>query len=151
MNHQLKRHTSSPLRAGGRRAPARYPQVGPYSLKLAQRPSDSGASRHLADGAARVEWPQDDADDAAAAAAARRPDLSNVGLVVWSSGFVLADLLIRRPPLGPWPGVSVLELVGGLLVISYVLYAICRGPGCVESPNCVLGGLGRLAVGWRRL
>jgi len=37
-----------------------------------------------------------------------------VGLVVWSSGFILAELLLRRPPLGAWPGVRVLELVSGL-------------------------------------
>lgn len=57
-------------------------------------------------------WPQDDEEDRqAAAGGGRGPDLSNVGLIVWGSGVVLADLLLRRPPLGPWPGVRVLELV----------------------------------------
>ncbi|KAI8463651.1 MAG: hypothetical protein J3K34DRAFT_475003 [Monoraphidium minutum] len=84
-------------------AEERLLQVGPYSLLLRQSPGESGAARHLAEGA-RVEWPQDDAEDAAAAAAGAGPDLRNVGLVVWSSGFVLADFLLRRPPLGAWPG-----------------------------------------------
>lgn len=37
-------------------------------------------------------------------------DLSRVGLVVWQAGFVLADLLLRRPPFGSWHGASVLDL-----------------------------------------
>lgn len=37
-------------------------------------------------------------------------DLSRVGLVVWQAGFVLADLLLRRPPFGSWHGASVVDL-----------------------------------------
>ena len=37
-------------------------------------------------------------------------DLSRVGLVVWQAGFVLADLLLRRPPFGAWHGAQVLDL-----------------------------------------
>jgi hypothetical protein len=87
------------------------PQLCHITLRFRQRPAASRAARHLREGP-RVEWPQDDAEDAAAAAAGAKPDLSNVGLVVWSSSVVLADLLLRRPPMGAWPGVRVLELVG---------------------------------------
>lgn len=39
--------------------------------------------------------------------------LDNVGLVVWQSAFVLAELLISHPPLGPWHDVSVVDLGTG--------------------------------------
>ena len=44
-------------------------------------------------------------------------DLSWVGLVVWQAGFVLADLLLRRPPFGSWHGASVLDLGCGTGVL----------------------------------
>ncbi|KAI8467056.1 MAG: hypothetical protein J3K34DRAFT_46260 [Monoraphidium minutum] len=103
-------------------AEERLLQVGPYSLLLRQSPGESGAARHLAEGP-RIEWPQDDADNAAAAAAGAGPDLRNVGLVVWSSGFVLADFLLRRPPLGAWPGVHALDLGAGTGVCGLFLAA----------------------------
>lgn len=37
--------------------------------------------------------------------------LGNVGFVAWQCGFMLADLLLRRPPLGHWAGVRALDLV----------------------------------------
>ena len=37
-------------------------------------------------------------------------DLARVGLVVWQAGFVLGDLLLRRPPYGSWHGATVLDL-----------------------------------------
>lgn len=33
-----------------------------------------------------------------------------MGLVVWQAGFVLADLLLRRPPFATWHGTRVLDL-----------------------------------------
>ncbi|KAF5841465.1 putative methyltransferase-domain-containing protein [Dunaliella salina] len=42
-------------------------------------------------------------------------------MVVWQSGFVLAELLLRRPPLGPWPGVKVLELGAGTGITGIAL------------------------------
>jgi predicted nicotinamide N-methyase len=46
-----------------------------------------------------------------------------VGLVIWQSSIVLADLLLRRPPYGQgsWPGVSVLELGCGPGVVGMAL------------------------------
>jgi len=49
------------------------------------------------------------------------PALVNVGMVVWQSGFVLAELLLRRPPLGSWPGVRVLELGAGTGITGIAL------------------------------
>ncbi|KAI8476654.1 MAG: hypothetical protein J3K34DRAFT_463641 [Monoraphidium minutum] len=93
-------------------AEERLLQVGPYSLLLRQSPGESGAARHLAEGA-RVEWPQDDAEDAAAAAAG----------ATCATGFVLADFLLRRPPLGAWPGVRALDLGAGTGVCGLFLAA----------------------------
>lgn len=39
--------------------------------------------------------------------------LDNVGLVVWQSAFVLAELLMSHPPLGPWHDVRVVDLGTG--------------------------------------
>jgi len=47
-----------------------------------------------------------------------------VGLVVWQAGFVLADLLLRRPPFGSWHGATVLDLgcgTGASLAMSFEL------------------------------
>ncbi|GBF88228.1 hypothetical protein Rsub_00940 [Raphidocelis subcapitata] len=96
--------------------------LGPYTLSFHQRPAASGAARHLAEGP-RVEWPGEEEEDAAAAASGRGPDLSHVGLVVWNSAVVLSELLLRRPPLGPWPGVRVLELGCGTGVAGSFLAA----------------------------
>ena len=40
-------------------------------------------------------------------------DLSHVGLVVWQSAFVLAELLLRQPPFGQWHDVRVVDLGTG--------------------------------------
>jgi hypothetical protein len=39
--------------------------------------------------------------------------LGSVGLVVWQSAFLLAELLLQHPPLGPWAHVRVLDLGTG--------------------------------------
>eukprot|EP00878_Enallax_costatus_P006918 GHUV01007249.1.p2 GENE.GHUV01007249.1~~GHUV01007249.1.p2 ORF type:complete len:138 (+),score=73.30 GHUV01007249.1:778-1191(+) len=96
-------------------------QVGPYSLLLHQRPKDSGNTAHLRKQQRQQQqqkhgeepeldgMPQQDMQDR----------LSHVGLVLWQSGFVLADfLLLRLPQLqrpgsgssSSWAGVRVLEL-----------------------------------------
>lgn len=117
-------------------------------LRLQQRPRDSGAWRCLQHSAATVANCADaaaatpdaataprraDAAAAAAPGAATAPstppppppaaDLSNVGLVVWQSGVLLADLLLRRPPFGPgsWPGLAVLELGAGTGLVGMAL------------------------------
>eukprot|EP00879_Flechtneria_rotunda_P023170 GHRR01024496.1.p1 GENE.GHRR01024496.1~~GHRR01024496.1.p1 ORF type:complete len:304 (+),score=106.79 GHRR01024496.1:607-1518(+) len=45
----------------------------------------------------------------------------NVGLVVWQSGFVLGDYLLRTKPLGSWAGLKVLELGCGTGQLGIVL------------------------------
>ena len=49
----------------------------------------------------------------AALAPGHSEDLSHVGLVVWQSAFLLAELLIRRPPFGAWGDVRVVDLGTG--------------------------------------
>jgi hypothetical protein len=39
--------------------------------------------------------------------------LQNVGLVVWQSAFVLAELLVSHPPFGTWQDVRVVDLGTG--------------------------------------
>lgn len=40
-------------------------------------------------------------------------DLGHVGLVVWQSAFLLAELLTRAPPFGGWGDVRVVDLGTG--------------------------------------
>ncbi|PRW21012.1 hypothetical protein C2E21_8522 [Chlorella sorokiniana] len=56
-----------------------------------------------------------------AALIAAPEDLSRVGLVVWQAGFVLADLLLRRPPFGSWHGATVLDLGCGTGLVGVLL------------------------------
>ena len=49
----------------------------------------------------------------AAGAAEQKEDLEHVGLVVWQSAFLLAELLTRRPPWGTWGDVRVVDLGTG--------------------------------------
>ena len=39
--------------------------------------------------------------------------LHNVGRVVWQSGFLLAEYLIRKPPFRDWSGVRVVDIGTG--------------------------------------
>ncbi|KAF8067428.1 hypothetical protein HT031_002476 [Scenedesmus sp. PABB004] len=91
----------------------------------ADRPRESGNTAHLqAQGGAAAHGRQQQQ---------ARPDLSRVGLVLWSSGFVLADwLLLRLPDLlpggaggpgggGGWAGVRVLELGCGAGTVGLFL------------------------------
>jgi phospholipid N-methyltransferase len=68
--------------------------------------------------ALQVIWHDEDAD---AASASKQPDLSNVGLVVWESAWVLAEMLLRVNPLGGWAGARVLELGAGTGVTGMFL------------------------------
>ena len=43
----------------------------------------------------------------------RRSNLQKVGNVVWQSGFLLADFLIRNPAFREWSGVRVVDLGTG--------------------------------------
>lgn len=67
----------------------------------------------------------DEASPSERRAALARPELLNVGLVVWQSSVVLADLLLRRPPYGQgsWPDVDVLDLGCGPGVVGLALVA----------------------------
>ena len=49
----------------------------------------------------------------------KRPpeDLSNVGLVVWQSAFMLAEFLLRAPPFGQWHDVRAVDLGSGTGVL----------------------------------
>ena len=57
-------------------------------------------------------------------------DLSHVGLVVWQSAFVLAELLLRQPPFGQWHDVRVIDLGTGTgtLWLSW-----CRPETCLAK------------------
>lgn len=69
-----------------------------------------------------------------------------MGLVVWQAGFVLADLLLRRPPFGSWHGAQVLDLgcgTGRLVGVGWLVWVgrwvwVCAWVGWV-----VFGGGGR--------
>lgn len=64
----------------------------------------SGAHRHLG------EMGRGGGDEEGSAAPT---DLSSVGLVVWQSAFLLAELLLQHPPLGPWADVRTFDLGSG--------------------------------------
>ena len=42
-----------------------------------------------------------------------REELGPVGLVVWQSAFLLAELLLRAPPFGQWADVRTVDLGTG--------------------------------------
>jgi hypothetical protein len=103
-------------------------QVGPCSLLLQQRPQASGNTAHLL---GQQQQQQQQQHGGSTTHQQQRPDLSNVGLVLWQSGLLLADFLLLRMPHGAagtaeaagaaaagagssamhsWAGVRVLEL-----------------------------------------
>jgi hypothetical protein len=100
-------------------------QIGRHQLTIRQDEKASGNCRALQEAqAVRIEWPQDEADGVEERRAAQQAGLpgasrglQNVGYVVWQSGFVLAELLLRRPPFGSWPDVSVVDLGTGTGVV----------------------------------
>ena len=47
--------------------------------------------------------------------------LGSVGLVAWQCGFLLAEVLLRRPPCGGWPGVHVVDLGTGTGIVGIAL------------------------------
>ena len=75
-----------------------------------------------------------------------QPDLSNVGLVLWQSGYVLSDFLLLRSQAAPgnmssWAGVRVLELgCGGGTVGMFLALAGAQVGACC-SAECHLGPL----------
>jgi len=119
--------------AASQESEQRFLQIGPYSLLLKQRPQDSGNVDHLYDMQQTVgnatdlfQQPSQRTTPSTAAAAAG-PDLSRVGLVLWQSGYVLADFLLLRLPhlqsghCSSWAGMSVLELGCGAGTVGLFL------------------------------
>ncbi|KAL4420405.1 hypothetical protein ABPG75_010061 [Micractinium tetrahymenae] len=90
-------------------------EVAGVGIELRQDLRGSNALRPLDDD--RV-WA---GDDRAAPPILTAEDLSRVGLVVWQAGFVLADLLLRRPPFGSWHGAQVLDLGCGTGLVGILL------------------------------
>ncbi len=82
---------------------------------------DVEAQEHAAASASASTGPAGSA--ASAAAPPAQAHLANVGLVLWQSGLVLAQLLVERPPFGPagWAGVHVLDLGAGTGVVGLAL------------------------------
>ena len=66
--------------------------------------------------------------------------LSNVGLVVWQSAFVLAVYLISNPPFRTWRDVNVIELGSGtgqeflrlMTSRSYSFIRLAASPPCED-------------------
>lgn len=128
-------------------------QVGPYSLLLRQRPGASGSTAHLTadptalhtadrgrppQSATPAALPSEGQQQRKEQQQQQQPDLSNVGLVLWQSGFVLADFLLLRlqaaggavgssrggiagSSSGSWVGVRVLELGCGAGTVGMFL------------------------------
>jgi hypothetical protein len=91
-----------------------------------------------------------------APAAGHKEDLSHVGLVVWQSAFLLAELLIRAPPFGAWGDVRVVDLGTGtgenpsFLLIASIAFAILPSSvpaGGAAGLVAAVRGLGRRAHG----
>ncbi|PSC71827.1 N-lysine methyltransferase METTL21A [Micractinium conductrix] len=75
--------------------------------------------------------------DAAAPPILTADDLSRVGLAVWQAGFVLADLLLRRPPFGSWHGVSALDLGCGTGLVGILLSLAGAEVTLTDQPHIV--------------
>jgi hypothetical protein len=112
-------------------------QLGRHALTIKQDQQASGQARRALQEApeARIEWPQDEDDTARDQQAAQEAGLPgssrglhNVGFVMWQSGFVLAELLLRQPPFRAWHDVSVVDLGTGTGVVRPAPPA-CR-PAC---------------------
>lgn len=106
-------------------------QIQHHSISIKQDQKASGSCRALRE-EARIEWPQDDSDDDERDQRAGKPGqpealpglrkgLHNVGYVVWQSSFILAELLLRHPPFGTWPDVSVVDLGTGTGTVGIAL------------------------------
>lgn len=108
--------------AADQRAEERLFQVAGLTLRIRQLPGRSGSLRPGAAPAAAAPDPhlqQGRADEP------RPPppleSLAGVGFVVWQSGFVLADLLVRQRPLGEWVGLGVVDLGTGTGLVGIAL------------------------------
>ncbi|KAL4424672.1 hypothetical protein ABPG77_004479 [Micractinium sp. CCAP 211/92] len=94
-------------------------EVAGLGIELRQDLRGSNALRPLDDD--RVQAGGSGSDDEAVPPILTPEDLSRVGLVVWQAGFVLADLLLRRPPFGSWHGTQVLDLGCGTGLVGILL------------------------------
>lgn len=82
----------------------------------------------------------------------KKEDLSHVGLVVWQSAFLLAELLIRAPPFGAWGDVRVVDLGTGTGEDNFAMPHAVVHPGsrmsvlpalpsehCCPAPGAICG------------
>lgn len=77
-----------------------------------QDPSASRSSNQSQD-ASELDLDEEHAKDSLESARTSQSCFKNVGKVVWQSGFLLADYLIRMPPMREWVGVRVVDLGTG--------------------------------------
>lgn len=108
-------------------------QIGTFTLRINQQPKQSKSLRHQACSPSQVpgqveeECVGSNARLAEAGPAGREAaeeagkHLDHVGLVVWQSAFVLAELLLQRPPWGTWVGVKCVDLGTGTGVLGIAL------------------------------
>lgn len=126
--------TSRPFQVSGATdLDTRVFQVGQHlTLRVSQLPRLSQSLRPLLAGSADdavgsaaadalVEWPGGEDGQEGSQTASSREQLANVGLCVWQSGFVLAELLLRLPPYGQFADVTVVELGCGTGVVGMAL------------------------------
>lgn len=116
--------------------------VGHVTLQLTQLPHASGSLRPLATtsqqrhtaaataygGVADAEEPDEGVDwgdgacfQVTGSSSRSTSSWANLGLVAWQSGFLLAELLLRRPPFRQWADVAVVDLGTGTGLVGVAL------------------------------
>ena len=109
---------------------------------------DPSASRPTAPAAFnRVEL---DGEVLEGAAEVTLPYFWNVGKVVWQSGFLLADYLIRCPPFRDWGGVRVVDLGTGTGRLMSQLGSILFPKSIIIEAIMFAGKQGKalISIGW---
>eukprot|EP00775_Hariotina_reticulata_P000205 gene205-399_t len=136
--------------AASQQTEQQFLQIGTYSLLLQQRPQDSGNVDHLHNTQQTKCRGADLVQQEAQQTRAAGLGLSRVGLVLWQSGYVLADFLLLRLPhlhsgrLSSWAGTSVLELgcgagtVGLFLALAGAQVVLTDQPHILPLTECNL-------------